>query len=81
MPIFEFLCLQCHEYFEWLVVTHDEEVQLQCPQCNSGEFERVLSKTSYCVGNSAGEIQGTKSQTRTCSGGTCTTYDIPGPTK
>ena len=55
MPIYEFQCLKCHEYFELLVIKQDEEVQLKCPECNSEEFERVLSKTGYCMGNSAGE--------------------------
>ncbi len=81
MPIYEFKCLKCHEYFELIIMNKDEEVQLQCPKCNSEEFERVLSKTGYGMGNSSGKGKGITAQTRTCSGGTCTTCDIPGPTK
>ncbi len=79
MPIFEFKCLKCQEYFEMLIMNNDEEVELRCPKCNSEEFERILSRTNYSMGNSSGGKQRVKTQTRTCSSGTCTTYDIPGP--
>jgi hypothetical protein len=36
-----------------------------------------MSTTNYAVNSSGG--QGPSKQTRTCSGGQCTTYDIPGP--
>jgi len=81
MPIYEFKCLKCQELFELLVINNDDEVQLQCPKCNSKEFERVLSVTNFSAGSSAGENQGPAATTRTCAGGSCTTYDIPGPTR
>ena len=79
MPIYEFKCLKCHECFELLIMNKNKEVQLKCPECNSKEFERVLSQAGYSMGNSSGKNKGITSQTSTCSGGTCTTYDIPGP--
>ena len=80
MPIFEFKCLKCSEYFEILIMQEDENVKMECPECGSEDFERILSSTSYAMGGSGGG-QGVQSQTRTCSGGSCTTYDIPGPTR
>ena len=80
MPIFEFKCLKCNEFFEILVVQKHEKVKMECPKCGSEDFERVLSSTSYAMGDSSGK-QRVQSQTRTCSGGSCTTYDIPGPTR
>jgi len=80
MPIYEFKCLKCQEFFELLVINNDE-AELKCPKCNSEEFERVLSVTNFAAGNSTGGNQGPAATTRTCSGGSCTTYDIPGHTR
>ncbi len=79
MPLYEFKCLKCNEFFEVLVMRQDEQVEMKCPQCKSSEFERVLSTTSYSMSSGEGYRDVPKAQTRTCSGGSCTTYDIPGP--
>ena len=81
MPIYEYKCLKCQEYFELLVMNKKDELELKCPKCNSTEFERIISTTNYAMtGSSAGNNEaGVK--TRTCSTGTCTTYTVPGPTR
>lgn len=81
MPIFEFKCLKCEEFFEILVMGGDDPVNMQCPKCKSENFERVLSTTNYSMtSGSSGKAKsaGVSSQTRTCSSGSCTTYNIPG---
>lgn len=79
MPIYEFKCLKCNEFFELLVMKKDEAVDLSCPKCASEEFERVLSSTSFTMGEGGDKKNGATSQTRSCSSGSCTTYTIPGP--
>ncbi|MBW1812684.1 MAG: zinc ribbon domain-containing protein [Deltaproteobacteria bacterium] len=79
MPIYEFRCLECDSNFELLMVNQNEEVEMKCPECDSLNFERILSSTNYSMGSGPGANQGVKSQTKTCSSGSCTTYDIPGP--
>ena len=81
MPIFEFKCLDCDEYMEILVMNKQEEVEMACSKCGSGNLERILSSTSHVVtgGGSGQPSGGTSTQTRTCSSGSCTTYTIPGP--
>jgi len=79
MPIYEFRCLKCDSNFEFLMVNQDDEVEMKCPECDSVDFERILSSTNYAIGSGSGPRQGVKSQTKTCSSGSCTTYDIPGP--
>ena len=79
MPIYEFKCMKCNEFFELLVMNKDEEVALCCPKCSSEEFERVISSTSFTMGEGSDKKRGATSQTRTCSSGSCTTYTIPGP--
>ena len=82
MPIFEFKCMDCDQYMEILVMKKQDEVEMVCSHCGSGNLERVLSTTNHTVasgGAGASASSGATSQTRTCSSGTCTTYTIPGP--
>jgi putative FmdB family regulatory protein len=79
MPIYEFKCLKCNEYFELLMMNSDEGEPLGCPHCQSEAFERIISSVNYAMGNGSGSSKGASVQTRNCSGGSCTTYDIPGP--
>lgn len=81
MPLYEFKCEKCNEIFELLVMSHEEEVEMKCPHCGAADFERVLSTTHYAMGAGTGSGAGARPsvQTRTCSSGSCTTYDIPGP--
>jgi len=76
MPIYEFKCLDCSHVFELLLMNRDE-VEMQCPQCCSENFERIISSTHYSMPVSSSGARAS-CQTRTCSGGSCTTYDIPG---
>jgi putative FmdB family regulatory protein len=82
MPIFEFKCLDCDKYIEILVMNKQEELELACSDCGSGNLERILSTTSHTVsGGGSGQPADSdaNAQTRTCSSGSCTTYTIPGP--
>ena len=78
MPLYEFRCLKCDECFEFLVMKLEEQVELRCPKCKSEEFERVMSVACHSMGGEVSKSGGARSKTRTCPGGTCTTYDIPG---
>ena len=78
MPIYEFKCLECEKFFEWLLVKSDDQVNLACPNCNSAEIERVLSATSYSMGSSSNSTSQVSTQNRTCSSGSCTTWNLPG---
>jgi putative FmdB family regulatory protein len=79
MPIYEFKCLKCDEFFEILFRGRDEEIETLCPKCGSEEFERVISSTNFAMGESGGGKAGAKATTRNCASGSCTTYEIPGP--
>lgn len=79
MPIYEFKCTKCEEFFEILMMSGDDEIK--CPKCGSQSFERVMSSTNYSMGGSAsggGSSAGVTKQDRTCSSGSCSTYTIPG---
>jgi|APSaa5957512576_1039674.scaffolds.fasta_scaffold148996_2 putative FmdB family regulatory protein len=85
MPIYEFKCSECEEFFEVIVMGSNDESLDGCPKCKSKSFERVVSKTNYVMSGSAqsgagGQQSGVHTQERNCSGGSCTTYTIPGET-
>ena len=81
MPIYEFKCLGCGEYFEILVMQTEDRVEMKCPRCGDENFEKIMSASRYAMGSGSGANPGVSSKTRTCSSGSCTTYEIPGPTR
>ena len=81
MPIYEFKCSKCEEFFEVIVMPSDAEDDVTCPKCQSPEFERVVSKSNFAMGSSGGgQPKGVQTQERKCSTGSCTTYTVPGET-
>ncbi len=82
MPIFEFKCQKCEEYFELLVMNkEDENEELKCPKCGEQSFERIMSSTNFSMKGSIGSgmsSEGSSIQERKCSSGSCSTYTIPG---
>ena len=80
MPLYEFRCLKCQALFELLVMGQNDQMEMKCPHCNASDFEKVMSTASFCLSGSNNPGTAAKAQSRTCSGGSCTTYDIPGPT-
>ncbi len=105
MPIYEFKCLKCEEFFELLVMGGDKEEEVACPKCKEQSFERVMSTTNFSMGTGAGgpssarpdnspdcnpagcnvtggcgSSSGAHTENRQCSAGSCTTYNLPGPT-
>jgi putative FmdB family regulatory protein len=82
MPIYEFRCLSCNHCFELLTKGQDDSVEMKCPSCKSEEIERILSCVSYVVGSgSKGDAEKAKVTSKSCSGGSCATIDIPGPSR
>ena len=78
MPIYEFRCLKCNECFEFLSINQDDQVELRCPKCESEDFERVLSVSGHTMGCESTKSDSAQSHTRSCPGGSCTTYNLPG---
>ncbi|MBT3176903.1 MAG: zinc ribbon domain-containing protein [Desulfobacula sp.] len=82
MPIYEFKCSKCEEFFEVIVMASNDNDTVACPKCESNEYERVVSKTNFAMGSSSsGQTAGVQTQERECSGGSCKTYTVPGETK
>ena len=80
MPIYEFQCTDCGEKKEILFRSNNEKIEMKCEKCGSKNLQRVLSSTSFAVtGGSGSDASKATCQDNTCSGGSCATYDIPGP--
>ncbi|MFH0788894.1 MAG: zinc ribbon domain-containing protein [Pseudomonadota bacterium] len=80
MPIYEFCCDQCKQTFELLAVQSNDLIAPVCPTCQSPEIYRVLSKINL-GGSSRDGQSGPQVSNRNCPSGSCTTIDIPGPSK
>ncbi|MCD4675690.1 MAG: zinc ribbon domain-containing protein [Desulfobacula sp.] len=85
MPIYEFKCSKCEEFFEVIVMGSKDDT-ISCPKCESKEFERVVSKTNFAIGgSSSGQFsngaKGVQTQERECSTGSCKTYTVAGETR
>lgn len=81
MPIYEFRCAQCNDCFEVLVLARDEPLEPRCPKCGSEEFERIMSRASVITGAGGEGREAATCRTRSCSAGSCTTWDLPGHTR
>jgi putative FmdB family regulatory protein len=78
MPIYEFRCLKCGKVFELLKLKKEEGVKMKCPKCKSPEVERILSTI-----NIGASVSGSKatSTVKSCSSGSCSTIEVPGPSR
>ena len=84
MPIYEFKCADCGAKKEILFRSTDEKVDMICDKCGSENLQRTLSSSNFCVSGGSGSSAGGSQaacKSHNCSGGSCTTYDIPGPTR
>jgi putative FmdB family regulatory protein len=55
MPLYEYICKNCHELFsETLTIQEHETKNIQCPKCQSEDLEKVIepffAKTSSKTG-------------------------------
>jgi putative FmdB family regulatory protein len=67
MPIYEFICTDCEQPFEELVLSSSAEVV--CPSCGSDKLERAMSTFSYSSGGKYSSSKG--SGCDDCSKGSC----------
>ena len=79
MPIYEFKCSKCQEYIEILVMGSDgKDMEMKCAKCGGEELERILSSTNINMAPDGGSKSQVTTETRSCSNGSCTTWNLPG---
>ena len=52
MPIFEYVCSECGQRFEKLVLSVSRAKEIQCPHCSSKSVSKALS--TFGVGGGGG---------------------------
>ena len=53
MPIYEYICLKCHEQFSLLQRVTGDQQETQCPKCSLGDVKKMLS--SFCCSSGSGK--------------------------
>lgn len=61
MPIYEYVCHDCEQNFDLLIMRRDEADSQICPHCGSKQVQRKLSAFSSPVVSSGGSSCPTKS--------------------
>ena len=69
MPIFEYECCDCSQYFEQLVLKSDEAVS--CPKCQSTEVHKKMSVCGFKSGGHNGAANSHAHITTSGHGGGC----------
>ncbi|MGM0424539.1 MAG: FmdB family zinc ribbon protein [Thermodesulfobacteriota bacterium] len=74
MPIYEYVCANCAKEFEELILGAQEDVA--CPECESRETRRMLSRCKSRIGGHAGAELGAEAPASgggcaSCSSGSC----------
>lgn len=54
MPIYEYLCRECKEKFEKLVLRQGDRASVPCPRCGKTDTEQVYSAFAMAGGRTAG---------------------------
>ena len=65
MPIYEYKCRLCGQFFEKLVLTSDEKVS--CPKCKADDVDKQVS--GFSVGNGSPNFQAPGLSSGGCGGG------------
>jgi len=79
MPIYEFKCTNCNEYMEILMMgTDDDQVEMKCKKCGAETLERIISTTNFNMAGGTPAKSGASTENRSCSGESCTTWNLPG---
>ncbi|OQX87622.1 MAG: hypothetical protein B6D55_02820 [Candidatus Omnitrophica bacterium 4484_70.2] len=72
MPIYTYRCKNCGDKFELLLRVGSDYSQLRCPQCSSGDIEKLFASFKVFSGEK-GSILKKDSSCKMCSGGNCST--------
>lgn len=54
MPIFEYVCTNCGERFEKLILSSKRERQLTCPACGDSQVKKAISMFGVSGGTTTG---------------------------
>jgi len=67
MPIYEYICLKCHEQFSLLRSISSDQKETKCPKCASIDVKKMMS--SFCCSSGSGKGMSTSVPSGGFSGG------------
>ncbi|MGB9672583.1 MAG: FmdB family zinc ribbon protein [Anaerolineales bacterium] len=70
MPIYEYICENCHQKFDSLRPIRDADAPISCKHCQSTQTHRVLS-VFFAQSNGKTIAGGDMGGCSTCRGGNC----------
>lgn len=74
MPIYDFICQNCHKQFDELVPFNWKESDVKCPICNSKELELAVSLVgAFQSGGKTEMLNHSSHSCGSCSTGGCGT--------
>ncbi len=71
MPIYEYICQDCHTRFEARRAMSDADRPIACPKCGAANPRRAISRFFASV-SGEGAVAGSGSSCSTCSSSSCT---------
>lgn len=71
MPIYEYRCSKCNTKFEIFLKSINEEVKPICPNCNSEEVSKLLSKVNSKVSGVGVYAKEYVDSSYSCDSGSC----------
>ena len=51
MPIYEYVCKDCHNHFEKLVSSANSTETIKCPECGSLKVKKTISAACFRMGS------------------------------
>ncbi len=78
MPIYEYICVECHHKFDARRAYSQADAPLPCPECGGEHVRRLLSKFAAFSSSdgSTASVAGTGGGCASCGGGSCATCGI-----
>lgn len=92
MPLYEYSCASCKHVFEVLIMSASEADGVRCSRCQSPDVSKLMSAANFSGVSAASTSPAQSSsscpscsshnvQSHTCSGGSCTSFELSGHKK
>ena len=56
MPIYEYQCSDCENFFEQIVLSSSAQADITCTKCNSKNIKKAISASCHKLGGAGGTL-------------------------
>lgn len=71
MPMYDYVCLECHHQFERIRSSRDADAVQECPACKAERVRRRLSVVAAFVNAENSAVAAQPQRAGGCCGGSC----------